>query len=87
MSLPVRDLTGARFGRWTVLSRGPNSGTNSRWYCRCDCGTESLVLRPTLVSHQSRSCGCYANEVRSRVARRRTPIPHAPLDPDDIGFD
>ena len=47
-----------RFGRWTVLYRGPQdaSGRNARWFCRCDCGRESLVLATKLRVGLSRAC-------------------------------
>lgn len=54
-----RDLTGVRFGRWTVLYKLPSVSKNSRWYCRCECGNESIVERVSLVQGNSKSCGCY----------------------------
>lgn len=68
---PCIDLTGKRFGRWTVLSRGPNAisadetSTKARWYCRCDCGTVRLVYGASLRCGLSTSCGCYRSEVTS----------------------
>ena len=36
------DLTGQRFGRWTVLEYvGYEKGV--MWRCKCDCGTERNV--------------------------------------------
>ena len=67
---------GQRVGRWTLLSVAPKSATPAsrrpRWLCRCDCGTEKLVLGQSLrlalrVSvGGSRSCGCLAIEVSTR---------------------
>jgi hypothetical protein len=42
------DLTGQRFGKWTVLAyhatrRYENGNAQAQWRCRCDCGTVSLV--------------------------------------------
>ena len=52
------DLTGRVFGKWRVLSRGPR-GTygRSRWNCKCECGTESL-LYATNLKVDTTSCGC-----------------------------
>ncbi len=53
------DLTGHRYGRWTVISRGPRRNLNSFWNCRCDCGTEKQVELGNLRSGNSGGCsGC-----------------------------
>jgi len=54
----VVDITGRRFGRWTVIvwHRG------SYWLCRCDCGTERSVLGTMLRAGKSKSCGCLQSE-------------------------
>lgn len=57
------DMTGMRFGRWTVIERaqlpkGYNNGLINSWLCRCDCGTERVIDRSSLVSGRSLSCGC-----------------------------
>lgn len=58
------DLSGKRFGRWTVLSihseRSASDG--AMWLCRCDCGTERPVKALSLRSGTSQSCGCYKAE-------------------------
>lgn len=57
------DLTGKRFGRWTVLSYAGNCGRYiPRWLCRCDCGTEREVIGKDMVAGKSVSCGCYFSE-------------------------
>jgi len=65
------DLSGRRFGRWTVLGLHPTrmrygkamKSIQALWLCRCDCGRESLVLGQNLRSGLSRSCGCRIPEV------------------------
>ncbi len=58
----VDDITGKRYGMWTVLRRdlsGDNkSKRGARWICRCDCGNEKSVLGYALKSGKSTSCGC-----------------------------
>ena len=62
------DLTGKRFGRWTVLERAESDGNrSSRWSCRCACGTERVVLGASLRSGISRSCGCLQKEKVSKA--------------------
>lgn len=55
----VVDLTGARFGRWTVLERsGSNSSGQATWLCKCDCGTQRVVDGSSLRAGKSTGCGC-----------------------------
>lgn len=76
MARKLIDLTGQRFGRWTVLERGPDYEAPDgyakapRWYCRCDCGSFRLVHGTALKSGISTSCGCYRREVTSEGTRR-----------------
>ncbi len=57
---PVIDLTGQKFGRLTILRRGPNIGKNKEvgWICSCSCGEESLVSSNCLRRGNTKSCGC-----------------------------
>lgn len=52
------DLTGQRFGKWTVLHEGNKNKNATMWYCKCDCGKEKDVCYGTLVRGTSTSCGC-----------------------------
>lgn len=58
------DLTGQRFGRWTVLR---NTGIKERssylFECQCDCGTIKNIRSGSLKSGNSKSCGCLAKEL------------------------
>lgn len=63
------DLTGKRFGRLVVHSRGPSGARNaSRWVCLCDCGNQVSVADGNLKSGCTTSCGCYRREVLRRGA-------------------
>ena len=69
-----KDLTGQRFGRLTVLGldpepyRSPGGKPTRRWRCRCECGTELVVLQNALTGKNgTRSCGCVRAE-KSRAA-------------------
>lgn len=70
---PALDLAGQRFGRWTVLGRGPNVGIHAGWRCRCDCGTEKLIAGRNLRYGRSKSCGCFAPLRGGRRAERAGP--------------
>ena len=65
------DLTGQRFGRWTVLERAENdSRGTARWFCQCDCGKQHIVRGYDLRSGLSRSCGCLQKEVAAKSNRK-----------------
>jgi|KBSSwiStaDraftv2_1062776.scaffolds.fasta_scaffold392329_1 hypothetical protein len=76
---PLIDLTGQRFGYWTVLQRAPNGpGKTTRWLCKCElCGREVIVQRNNLTNGKSTRCGKHrqlqAQEAQllrvSRIAR------------------
>ena len=59
----VKDLTGQRFGRLTVIKRVENNKHGkARWLCKCDCGNETIVLGASLSNGTTTSCGCYNRE-------------------------
>lgn len=61
------DLAGQRFGRLSVLSRGPSRGRGVVWNCRCDCGNHSSVESGNLRSGGTTSCGCLGLEKRIKA--------------------
>lgn len=63
----LKDLSGLKINRWTVLKRAPNvlepSGKfATMWTCKCDCGTLKNIRASTLKSGISHSCGCYKHD-------------------------
>ena len=61
------DLTGQKFGRLTVLRcTGRDSSRHALWLCRCNCGTETIVVSFDIKSGHTKSCGCLRSDV-SRV--------------------
>lgn len=56
------EMQGRRFGRLTVLSRGPQANKDIKWLCRCECGTEKLVHGTALRRQMTISCGCHRKE-------------------------
>lgn len=57
---PLKDLTGERFGRLTVLRRDTDRIKKNcvYWVCRCDCGAIKSVESMKLKSGRTKSCGC-----------------------------
>jgi len=63
------DLSGQRFGRLAVLSRGPNIRKESGWNCMCDCGRATFVRGYNLRQGLTKSCGCYNREVTTALRK------------------
>lgn len=66
----LKDLTGMKFGRLTVIKRAenyvsPKGDTNTRWLCLCDCGKYVVVSQSRLMSGNTKSCGCLRREMSS----------------------
>jgi hypothetical protein len=68
------NLTGQRFGRWTVLSFIGMSGGQARWLCRCDCGATGSTDGSALRRGQSQSCGCLRTELKTTHGMYGTPM-------------
>lgn len=52
------NLSGCRFGQWTVIGPAAKTCRKIRWLCRCDCGAERSLIAATLTGGLSKSCGC-----------------------------
>jgi hypothetical protein len=55
----VVDMTGKKFGHWTVLKRAGTSLGQAKqaiWLCKCDCGKLKTVYGSSLRQGQSTSC-------------------------------
>jgi len=61
------EITGQKFGMFTVLGRAENRGKNTAWKCVCECGNEKDVLTYNLISGKSKSCGCARITTLKRV--------------------
>lgn len=74
------DLTGQKFGRWTVLEKaGKDKQGSILWKCQCSCekGTIKNIPARSLKTGDSTSCGCYARELtseRSKANHKPKPI-------------
>lgn len=77
----VKDLTGRRFGRLTVLGlvgfhRETSGKRRPRFLCECDCGATHSALGTSLVAGMVKSCGCLVSE----AARRNVVLANAASD-------
>lgn len=66
MVCKVKDLTGQKFGRLTVLTLDHVANRKSFWLCQCECGAQKVIRGDCLHSNTGRavtlSCGCYNRE-------------------------
>ena len=63
------DLTGQKFGYWTVMYKSDKraSDRSVMWHCVCKCGNEKDVVGTCLRNGSSKSCGCYQKEQTSKA--------------------
>lgn len=64
----VIDISGLRFGRWTVVRFAGARHGKRQYVCRCDCGRERPVAAGHLRRGLSTSCGCRAKEANQARA-------------------
>lgn len=60
----IKDRTGQKFNKWTVLSfHSVNNNREAVWNCHCDCGHEQPIVASNLISGGSRQCiNCRLNQ-------------------------
>lgn len=62
-----KDLTGLKFGRWSVIQPAPSIFKYNKsylaWECICECGNSKIMQGSFLRSGGSKSCGCLKIEV------------------------
>jgi len=54
----IKDLTGLKFEKLTVIKRGEKKQGRATWTCRCECGTIKDIITDKLNSGREKSCGC-----------------------------
>lgn len=69
------DLSGSKFGRWTVIDEAePKIVTGNRrirhWNCVCECGNRRVVKEASLKKGVSKSCGCYHSDIMRNVGKQ-----------------
>ena len=72
----VKDLTGQRFGRLTVIRQNGFGERNkfgsryAKWLCKCDCGNSCERTTDILKRNRNdHSCGCLAKEHLDEMAK------------------
>lgn len=62
----ICDLRGQRFGRLIVLKPADKKAGRTAWWCRCDCGNDTVASGNMLKRGDTRSCGCLHAESARR---------------------
>jgi hypothetical protein len=75
----IRDLTGQKFGRLTVVSYAGMSDAKRRrhkWNCECECGAMVVHTSQVLSGKHRHSCGCWSREIANEksLPMRKTPV-------------
>ena len=76
-----RDIIGKKFGKLTVVSyAGINRYGGTNFKCICDCGREITISRNSLISNNTKSCGCVISigENNIRKILDKNNIPYKP---------
>lgn len=73
----LKDLTGMRFNKLTVIERAENPNKNPKdlhayWKCLCECGKYHIARSSELKNGHIQSCGCYAIERSTTHGMRDT---------------
>lgn len=68
------DLSGQKFGFWTVSALSGSSRYGSIYECVCQCGCVRNIPRCNLVSEKTKSCGCMKSAM---ISKRKTTHGHS----------
>lgn len=66
----LKTLSGQRFGRLSVGEEMERRKQGVFWLCECDCGNALWVDAGALTTGNTKSCGCWKNELMSDLGRR-----------------
>ena len=65
----LKDLTGQVFGKLTVLQRaGSTKQKRATWLCQCTCGKTVIVNSSSLLTGNTKSCGCIISNGENIIA-------------------
>lgn len=68
----LKDLTGQRFGKLTVIEFVELSKHgNAVWKCQCICGNTTIVSSNSLLTGHTKSCDCTRKEIRNDLTGQK----------------
>ncbi len=62
-----KDLTGERFGRLIVEDYWGKGKGKHYWLCLCDCGEQRVLVKGSLTTGNTTSCGCHRDDTIRKV--------------------
>ena len=63
------DITNIRFGKLVAVScTGTIKGGYRTWLCKCDCGKTKIIRAHSLLSGNTKSCGCNKGWVKHHMS-------------------
>lgn len=70
-----KNMIGKRFGFLTVIEKADKKNIKTNrldcyWICQCDCGNKKIVNGHDLRWGNTKSCGCYGKEKRSKRSKK-----------------
>jgi hypothetical protein len=71
-SQPPAEITGQKFGKFTVIRHVGSTGRGALWECRCECGNFRIIRGNELRSGKHDSCGC--SRVKHGAGGRHSPL-------------
>lgn len=84
MARPIKNLTGERFGKLTVISMSENTYYRGRvWICRCDCGEYREVAGCHLHNGRISQCKLCA-EKKKQASYKRTSVKRGDVKSDRL---
>lgn len=91
----IKDLTGIKFGRLTVIGLDVNKNMELRnqgkykvhWICECECGNTKSINGSSLKKGSTKSCGCLNKELaKERVFKDITGMKFGRLTVEKISY-
>lgn len=77
---PPKDEIGKMYNLWKVIAKADQpeglKNQGAYWLCECQCPlkTRRIIRGGTLRQGLSKSCGCYATEIKKRIRKQDAPF-------------
>jgi hypothetical protein len=63
-----KDLLNQKFGKLKVLKLDRIENNIPRWLCECDCGNKKVIRSGSLISKNTKSCGCSSHPLKKTTS-------------------
>lgn len=68
--MKIDNILNKVYGRLTVIKFIEVRKTHAYWLCKCSCGKEKIIRASHLKTNGTKSCGCLAKEISSRLLKK-----------------